>query len=371
MVRSKTIESERICFSSEDLPPSRRVAALQEFISRFDGAVEISPVGGIPLKAFAEYQRWSTVSLLFCQTTPVSITRTPAHTKDGNKNFRLFRVASGDFQVVSQFGTEKFDNNQAALLSNATPAKLVLDQGVSFASMRIPREALVTAARNLDGKAAHRVDASNMALRLLIGYQDFLRSQDAASDRSLAFKVAQHLIDLMALALTPVVTEHPCGASAVREARLEAIKSDILANLSQVRLSAKTVARRHGVTDRYIHKLFEETGETFGRYVMEERLKRAYKLLVAPPCTIQIGNIALEVGFGELSTFNRAFKRRFGDTPTTVRRKFGADGLANIGERALPRNRRDAKPPFWTDADLEKMARWNEEILAPVAELRD
>lgn len=371
MVRSKTIESERICFSSEDVPPSRRAAALQEFISRFDGSVEVAPLCDTPLKAFAEYQSWSSVSLFFCQTTPVSISRTLAHTKDGNKNFRLFRVTSGDFHIASQFGTEKFDSSEAALLSNAVPTKLIMDQSVCFTSMRIPRETLASVVRNLDGKPAHRVDAANLALRVLIGYQELLHNQEAATDRSLAFKVAQHLIDLMVLALAPVVTEHPCGASAVREARLEAIKSDILANLSQVRLSAKTVARRHGVTDRYIHKLFEETGETFGRYVMEERLKRAYKLLVAPPCTIQIGNIALEVGFGELSTFNRAFKRRFGDTPTSVRRKFGSEGPPVISDRGLSRNRRDIKQAFWTDGDLDKIARWNDDIMAPVAELRD
>ena len=34
----------------------------------------------------------------------------------------------------------------------------------------------------------------------------------------------------------------------------------------------------------------------------------------------RIGDLAIHVGFAEHSTFNRAFRRRFGDTPTGVRR---------------------------------------------------
>ena len=98
--------------------------------------------------------------------------------------------------------------------------------------------------------------------------------------------------------------------------------ADALANLSQVSLSAKTIARRHGVSDRYIRLLFEETGQTFGEFVLEERLKWAFQLLngsVRPD--MRISDVASEVGFSDVTTFNRAFKRRFGDTPRTIRHR--------------------------------------------------
>jgi AraC-like DNA-binding protein len=87
-------------------------------------------------------------------------------------------------------------------------------------------------------------------------------------------------------------------------------------------LSAKTVARRHGVSDRYMHCLFEETGQTFSGFVLEERLKRAFQLLISPAWAgMRIGDIASDTGFGDISTFNRAFPRHFGDTPHAIRRK--------------------------------------------------
>ena len=75
------------------------------------------------------------------------------------------------------------------------------------------------------------------------------------------------------------------------------------------------------MSDRYVHLLFEETGQTFGQFVMEERLKRAFALLTDPACArIRISDIAFKVGFIEHSTFNRVFRRRFSDTPRSIRR---------------------------------------------------
>ncbi|MGB8529076.1 MAG: helix-turn-helix transcriptional regulator, partial [Rhodoplanes sp.] len=105
-------------------------------------------------------------------------------------------------------------------------------------------------------------------------------------------------------------------------ARFAAIRADILANLSQVRLSPKMIARRHNVTERYVHLLFEETGATFSEFVAQARLDRARELLLDPTANgAKISDIAQRVGYGEITTFNRAFRRRFGDTPSGLRRQ--------------------------------------------------
>lgn len=105
-------------------------------------------------------------------------------------------------------------------------------------------------------------------------------------------------------------------------ARFAAIRADILANLSQVRLSPKMIARRHNVAERYVHLLFEETGATFSEFVAQARLDRARELLLDPTANgAKISDIAQRVGYGEITTFNRAFRRRFGDTPSGLRRQ--------------------------------------------------
>ena len=67
-----------------------------------------------------------------------------------------------------------------------------------------------------------------------------------------------------------------------------------------------------------MQRLFEESGWTFTQFVMEQRLAAAYQALAAPS-DVPIHTIAYELGFSDLSNFNRAFRQRFGCTPSDVR----------------------------------------------------
>ncbi len=69
----------------------------------------------------------------------------------------------------------------------------------------------------------------------------------------------------------------------------------------------------------HFHRLFSAwVGETFGDYLRRRRLEVAAMRLAAQPRT-RILNIALSVGFGSAEAFTRAFKVRFGCSPTAWR----------------------------------------------------
>jgi AraC-like DNA-binding protein len=103
----------------------------------------------------------------------------------------------------------------------------------------------------------------------------------------------------------------------VRAARMHAIKSDLAANPA---LSLQSLAAQQNLTPRYIQKLFEAEGTTFTAYALEFRLGRAYEMLSARGLAgWTIGAIALCAGFGDVSHFNRSFRRRFGASPSDVR----------------------------------------------------
>ncbi len=76
------------------------------------------------------------------------------------------------------------------------------------------------------------------------------------------------------------------------------------------------------MTPRYIHMLFDGEGTTFSQHVLIARLACAHRLLVDPRHAHQsIAAIAYASGFGDLSHFNHAFRRRYGATPSEVRRE--------------------------------------------------
>jgi AraC-like DNA-binding protein len=96
--------------------------------------------------------------------------------------------------------------------------------------------------------------------------------------------------------------------------------ADIAQNLTSGDVSPASLALRQGVTPRYIHKLLESEGTTLSRYVLGQRLARVRRMLADPRYAHRtIGALAYDVGFSDLSSFNRQFRRHFGATPSDVR----------------------------------------------------
>ena len=105
----------------------------------------------------------------------------------------------------------------------------------------------------------------------------------------------------------------------LRAARLRAIKADIADKLTSQNLSVEAVAMRQGVSPRYIQMLFEQEGTTFSQYVIGQRLARAHWILTDLRFADRsITSVAFDAGFGDLSYFNRAFRRCYGGTPSEI-----------------------------------------------------
>ena len=136
-----------------------------------------------------------------------------------------------------------------------------------------------------------------------------------------SFLTGQHLADLVAAAMGADQNgRHLIEGRGVKAARLQSILDDIAQHYLDADLSAEAVAARLGLTPRYVHRLLEDTGQSFSEHVLEWRLRLAQRLLVGPHrAGEKISDIAYRCGFSDLSYFNRTFRRRFGRTPTELR----------------------------------------------------
>jgi AraC-like DNA-binding protein len=102
--------------------------------------------------------------------------------------------------------------------------------------------------------------------------------------------------------------------------RRSAILREIENGIHDPTLSATAIAGRLGITPRYLRMLLEKTGRSFSEHLLEKRLDRAAAGMRDPhQQERRISAIAFECGFGDLSYFNRVFRRRYGQTPSDVR----------------------------------------------------
>jgi AraC-like DNA-binding protein len=74
----------------------------------------------------------------------------------------------------------------------------------------------------------------------------------------------------------------------------------------------------------------------FSDFLHTHRLKEAAERLGDPQCRrIPVLTIALEAGYGSIGPFNRAFRERFGVTPTEYRRSSRADSGIGLGSSVI------------------------------------
>jgi AraC-like DNA-binding protein len=186
---------------------------------------------------------------------------------------------------------------------------------------------------NHEQEAIRRMPQESEAQLFLTKYLGIL--SHPLTTTGLLYVVLKHIHELTAVAH---VYEDKGAAKAnrlgVADARLKAIKADILENLSSPELTETTVALRQRVTSRYIRMLLRAEGTTFSEFVLCQRLMHAHRMLSDPLFfSMKISDIALTVGFSDLSYFGRSFRRRFHITPSEVRAIFvhGAHRVVSEG----------------------------------------
>jgi AraC-like DNA-binding protein len=312
-----------IHFSTRDLPKRDRVPFWLEFYGRHVIRTQIETVS----KAHFDAQGtlWSVPGLRLHASSYSAGTRMlrPRELIAANAdddNIALLIDCRGTV-TFSQAGHEvALEPGGGVAILHAEPASMLFPHA-RYVAVIAPVKALQPFTRSVEDQAGHHVAPTSEALRLLRGYLDLLTREPGLSNRELIALAGAHIYDLMALALgaTPDGTERALGRG-VRAARLNAIKAYICENLARHNLSVQSVAAYHGLTPRYIHMLFEGEGTTFSTFVREQRLLHARKMLRSPRYAGDpISSIAYAAGFGDLSHFNRSFRRRFGANPTEIR----------------------------------------------------
>jgi AraC-like DNA-binding protein len=305
-------------FSTRDLPENERIPFWREVFARQIVRIDVEPQSDGALCAEATLLALPGLRAMWSRSlTPTRWARTPELLADGDDGVALLMAVRGA-AIWSQLGQDlELKPHDGVAVLHSEPAKVQFCE-LDYVSVVLPRAAIASLVTGVESAARRLVPGRTEAMRLLRGYLATMRRNADIADAALGKLIATHVCDLVALAVGPTNDGRAIAAGrGARAARLQAIKMDFAANPS---LTLSSLASRQNVTPRYVQQLFETDGTTFTAYAVDQRLTAARRMLTSRRhAHLTIGAIALASGFGDVSHFNRTFRRRYGASPSEVR----------------------------------------------------
>ena len=322
----------RLVITTDHLPARHRFDFMREEVCAHHLNFDLARHEPGPYDAKIDVSFAGSVVVSTLYGTPAVWGRSRKALCDNDDGAVLYVLKNGSTRIQQGAIYAVVETGAACLFHAGMPGSMDVPTNVTALSIKFPGSALKSALRPGQSIEPCAFALNSPAIALLSGYAETFLRLPANTDASHRAAVGNHLADLAALALGPNrdVVQQITGRG-LKAARTEAVLKAIREQFARLDISAAMVGRALGITDRQVHRLLEETPKSFYEHVLECRLQEAHRLLCDPAAlALKVADIAFRAGFIDVTYFNRAFKTRFGETPTGVR---GARMLEAAGGR--------------------------------------
>lgn len=242
------------------------------------------------------------IALAIPEGASAQYSRTQSHLA-GSDDLVLIAGRAGLVHVGQNGHTVELAPAQMVLVDMSVTGTVGHTDDDRFTTIRMPRRALLEISPRAEDKLSQVL--SNGAVAETIFRHHALAANHAPHLDAVGQRLtAQHMVDLVGL-LLGTDAEH-ANLARGREhaaARLDLMHADVMAALGRNDLCLSEIATRSGLSPRQAQRLLQ------ARKLLGDLRARTRK----------ISDIAHSSGFSDLSYFNRAFRKRFGATPSELR----------------------------------------------------
>jgi AraC-like DNA-binding protein len=250
------------------------------------------------------------------------VKRTEALIQQSNYNiFFVGFMLAGDATLSQGGHRAELHPGDIAILDSSRAYVIDVPRNFDALWVSVPRYRLEGRLHAKADIMAQRIDGSTGVGHVASSMLSAALDEAPRMDMNEASRISNHLLDLLSLSLmSTAATRSGDRTSAYRRSMLRRVQDFIEKNLDDELLSPEKVAAAQDVSVRYINKLFEREGTSVARWIRMRRLE-CCRMDVENPAKADrsISDIAYSHGFGNISSFNRAFRAQFGLSPRTLR----------------------------------------------------
>ncbi|MBU3870733.1 helix-turn-helix domain-containing protein [Streptomyces sp. 4503] len=328
--RSTVAASERtIVLTTRSVPPSESLDywhdAVLDTLVGMDIATE-----GRTYDATLRTDRLGDLRITTVEADPGQVHRAPRFIARGDGREVFVAVQStGRAQVEQDGRTTELRTGDIGFFETIRPFRSTFPERFRLKIFAVPRPLLELPEAGLRELTARSVRPSGGLPALLAPLLERLADTSESYPTPTAERLAESVIGLVAATAADQLGADPAELPGADGVLLLRIKTYIRWHLSDPGLAPSVIAGVHGISVRYLHRLFEAEGSTVCQWIREQRLRECRKELAAqPPGSVSLGQVARRWGFASPAAFGKAFRNSFGLSPT--------DWLGRVREGRVP-----------------------------------
>lgn len=300
--------------STADVAASDRLPFWNDVASRMITPVRVEPLGEGPFAASIARWRMRDCEIMSPISSPARVFR-EGECEAGVLNIQFQHRGRTINHTAGRTAT--LEEGDFLLYDPARPLWLSFEEPTQSIVLRLPLATVEERMPHLRQQAGVPVSGRRGPGAL---FANFLRQAWSELERGEEGEWTQGLGDAIWPLLDMAYAEHrTCALVNRREERRRTLFEAVSRDLTDPDLDVHRLARRMSVSARYVQMLFAELGTTPRGYIQERRLELAARRLEREGHATTVTDVAYDVGFNDLSSFCRAFRRRFRTSPKNYR----------------------------------------------------
>lgn len=313
------MQSNSLVLSTDDLPPADRAPVWREWVfklfgglesdlygdTRFDGHVYTAHAGEVVLTRLESGRHRVMRSATLARHSEVGYLKivAPYRGRAGvHQKGRQAWVSAGEWSIYDTTEHYQVDNPEQ----------------VEHLIVQVPKASLVEHGLPIDELMARRLGSGGGISRVALQTMRSAYAELPGITPDAAHGVGQAIVQMVRLSLLDLAGRHT--AVTQREALRERIKQLVASRLADPELRVQGIADALGCSLRNLYNAFADEADGVAGYLLAQRLDAARRDLADPArAGDSITLIAMMRGFKSMAHFSRAFRARYGMTPSDCR----------------------------------------------------